>query len=136
MSFLRFAIPLLVLAAAYLLWIGSFAPGGAFQGGALLGGAMVLAMLGNLGRRYMLRVRLLRMLTALGPLVFTIASAIAAARTGGILQYPADSAGNWILTIETAAFVSIALILGLLYYGGMPPERTEDISGGGESDHD
>ena len=31
-------LPVLVLSAGYLLWIGVFAPGGAFQGGALLGG--------------------------------------------------------------------------------------------------
>ncbi len=69
-SLLRVALPVLTLAAGYLLWIGAFAPGGAFQGGAMLGGALVLALLGGRGRRVLKRERLLRAGLVLGVLVF------------------------------------------------------------------
>ena len=44
--------------------------------------------------------------------------------TGGLLQYPAGSAGIWILAIESAAMISIGLTLGLMFLGGRP-EREE-----------
>ena len=41
----RLLVPVLVLVAAYFLWIGAHAPGGAFQAGAVLGAAGVLWIL-------------------------------------------------------------------------------------------
>ena len=48
------------------------------------------------------------------------AAAATAALTGGLLRYPAGSAGLWILGIETAALLSIGLTLGALYLAGRP----------------
>jgi multisubunit Na+/H+ antiporter MnhB subunit len=123
LSLLRVLLPVLVLAAGYLLWIGAFAPGGAFQGGALLGGALVLVMLGGLGRRLRQRERLLRFGLALGVLVFAGVCAVTKWLTGGLLQFPAGSGGTWIMVIESAALISIGLALGLLYLGGRPEEE-------------
>ena len=47
-SFIRLVVPLMILLAGYLLWIGAFAPGGAFQGGAVLAAALVLLHLGGI----------------------------------------------------------------------------------------
>ena len=41
----RILVPLAVLVAGYLLWLGTFAPGGAFQSGVVLGAAGVLLWL-------------------------------------------------------------------------------------------
>jgi multisubunit Na+/H+ antiporter MnhB subunit len=42
--FARLLLPLMVIAAAYIFWLGADNPGGAFQGGAILGGMGVLWM--------------------------------------------------------------------------------------------
>ena len=120
MSLLRVVLPMLVLAAGYLLWIGAFAPGGAFQGGALLGGAIVLVMLGGLARRVLAFDRLLRAGLVLGVIVFAAVCAVTMLLTGGLLEFPAGTGGTWIMVIESAALVSIGLTLGLLYLGGRP----------------
>jgi multisubunit Na+/H+ antiporter MnhB subunit len=119
-SLLRLLLPVLALAAGHLLWIGAFAPGGAFQGGALLGGALVLVMLGGLGRGVLNGGGLLRAGLAAGVLVFVTVCAVTMLLTGELLEYPAGSAGAWIMVIEVAAVVSIGLTLGLLYLGGRP----------------
>lgn len=126
MSLLRVVLPALVLTAGYLLWIGAFAPGGAFQGGALLGGAIVLVMLGGLARRILPAGRLLRAGLVLGVLVFASVCAGAMLQTGGLLQYPPGTGGVWIMIIESAALISIGLTLGLLYLGGRPVDRRLD----------
>ncbi|MBK9137159.1 MAG: DUF4040 domain-containing protein [Verrucomicrobia bacterium] len=123
LSLLRWVLPLLAVGAGYLLWIGASAPGGAFQGGALLAGALVLALLSGLGRRLLRRGRLVRTGLTIGVLVFGVAGAVALGWTGGLLQYPTGQAGAWILVIEAAALVSIGLTLGLLYLGGRPGEK-------------
>ena len=119
-SLLRLLFPVLLLAAGHLLWVGAFAPGGAFQAGALLGGVVVLAMLGGLARREFHRAGWLRAGLVVGVLVFAAAGFAAMGLTGGMLEYPAGSGGMWIMVIETAAMISIGLTLGLLYLGGRP----------------
>lgn len=122
---LRLLLPVLVLAAGHLLWVGAFAPGGAFQAGALLGGAAVLALVGGLGGRALAFDRRLRAGLVLGCAVFAAVAALTMALTGGLLQYPPGSGGTWILIIESAALVSIGLTLGLLYFGGRPDEEED-----------
>lgn len=117
-ALLRLLLPVLVLASAYVLWLGAFAPGGAFQGGALLGGALVLLMLGGIGRRTLRREGWVRAGLLAGVVVFGLAALAGLLLTGGLLQYPAGQAGLWITIIEAAAMISIGLTLGLLYLGG------------------
>ena len=116
-SLLRLLIPLATLIAAYLLWAGSHAPGGAFQAGA------VLAALGMLGR---LTNTLYPSETAPWPLRYGIALGLAVFCTvawatlltgSPLLTYPTGWAGGLILTVESALTVSIALILTLLFSG-------------------
>lgn len=135
MSLLRVLLPVLVLAAGCLLWIGAFAPGGAFQGGALMGGALVLTMLGGLAQRFMQRGRWLRWGLVLGVLVFASVCAVTLLLTGGLLQYPTDSGGAWIMVIESAALISIGLTLGMLYLGGRPAGDQADSAESDRSDH-
>jgi len=114
-------IPLLIVAGSYLLWVGAHAPGGAFQAGALLAAAAVLADLG--GRR---EFRLpgqtwLRLLAVAGCVVFTLVGLAALIGSGVLLQLPPDWAGSLILLIELFATASIASALFLVYLGGHPP---------------
>lgn len=119
-ALLRFLLPLLFLVAGYLLWIGAFAPGGAFQGGALLGGAIVLMLLGGLITRAAVLRTLIRIGLAAGLAVFMavgLGSMIPGAR---LLEYPSGYAGTLILLIESAALVSIGFTLAALFFGGRP----------------
>lgn len=128
-ALLRFVLPLLVVAAGYLLWLGSSAPGGAFQGGALIGGAIVLMLLTGLvrvsaGRRSgWLGVGLW-----VGLVVFSAVGLTVAFTGRRFLEYPTNHAGSLILLIETAAMISIGLTLGCLFLGGRPGSSPEEPS--------
>lgn len=116
------SIPLLIVTGIYLLWAGSHAPGGAFQAGALLAAAGVLARLtdrlpGLLPPRAALRAALM-----LGFGVFLLAAALGPAAGRAFLAYPPGLAGPLILLIESALAVSIALILVSLFLGAPAPE--------------
>ncbi len=122
-ALVRTVVPALVICAAYLLWKGAFAPGGAFQGGALLGGACVLLLATGrtpptLTSEY--NKALLRAGLAAGTSVFLGVALFVMAQSGGLLEYPTGEAKVWILIIESAATVSIGLTLGALYIGGRP----------------
>jgi multisubunit Na+/H+ antiporter MnhB subunit len=120
LSFIRIALPLMILIAGYLLWIGSFAPGGAFQGGAVLAGALVLLRLANVGRASGPREGWLRLGLVLGLSVFIAVAVGVMAGGGTLLEYPRAHAGNLILLIESAALISISLTLAALFVGGRP----------------
>lgn len=128
-SLLRLLLPVLMLAGGYLLWIGAFAPGGAFQGGALLGGGLVLAMLGGLARRRLSCEACVRLGLVLGVVVFAGVGAITLGASGGLLHYPPGTGGTWIMVIEAAALVSIGLTLGMLYLGGRPAGEADRGAG-------
>ena len=114
--------PLLILAAGYVLWIGSSRPGGAFQAGALLGGAGVLLML--TGQSVMIAKPFwIRLVASLGLLVFITVGA-SLTHSGNFLQYPVEWAGALILLIETAATVSIGAMLAALFLGYKPVNKT------------
>ena len=111
--------PILILTAGYILWIGSSRPGGAFQAGALLGGAAVMLILS--GYTLTMKPFWLRLIVSLALLVF-IATGAALTVQGAFLQYPSEWAGTLILIIETAATVSIGAILALLFLGHRPQD--------------
>jgi multisubunit Na+/H+ antiporter MnhB subunit len=113
-TLLRINLPLLTMIAGYLLWIGASEPGGAFQAGAVLTGIGVLMRLNGLLK---LSQSLLRWMAIAGLLVFVLVALAMLGLTGGFLQYPISSAGTWILVIETAATVSIGVILTALFIG-------------------
>lgn len=110
----RVAVPLMILAGVYLLWAGAFRPGGAFQGGAVLGAAAVLLHLAGLAPAWDAPARRLRSGLAAGFLVF-LAVAGGLLASGALLQYPPAWAGALILLIEASLTVSLALILAGLF---------------------
>ncbi len=111
---LRWLVPLALLVGGYLLWTGAFAPGGAFQAGAVIAGAGVAIIL---ARRDKLPWHSLsaRLALSVGLWIFIVVAAINGVITGTTLQYPAAFAGSLILFVEVAATISIATVLLLLF---------------------
>lgn len=114
-------IPLAPLFCAYLLWAGASRPGGAFQAGALLAAAAVLYNIScrrpelRLPRRAPLRPGII---IGLGVFIATSFAVMGDGRA--FMEYPAGLAGGLMLLVETAATLSIALILAGLFVGGRP----------------
>ena len=116
-------VPLMLLTAGYLLWTGAHAPGGAFQGGAVLAAAGVLMFLSGRSLPASLEGWPLRLTILLGLVVFTAVAALLAWQQGTLLGYPPTAAGELILLIETAAAISIGATLAALFLGGRPGDR-------------
>lgn len=110
--------PLLILVAGYLLWVGAYAPGGAFQAGAILGAAGVLLRLTSTDRIQMPSTALSNLLLVIGVGVFIAVGGAMQLLEGVFLQYPIASAGSWILLIEAAATFAIAMTLVIAFAGG------------------
>jgi multisubunit Na+/H+ antiporter MnhB subunit len=115
-------VPGLILMAAYLLWVGAHAPGGAFQAGAILAAAGVILRLAGkrdiglpLGSTLYLNIILL-----IGVGLFLLVGLSMLVLGRPFLDYPPAMAGTLILLIETAAMISIATTLILAFLGGRP----------------
>ncbi|HSJ06489.1 MAG TPA: MnhB domain-containing protein, partial [Longimicrobiales bacterium] len=104
-------VPLAVIAAIYLTWLGSHGPGGAFQAGALLAGAGVLLLAAGFARPYRSNSAGMRLFASAGLLTFAGAALYTAVASGAMLRYPAGAGYWWILGIEAVLTVSIAAIL-------------------------
>ena len=116
LTLVRGVMPLAILIAGYLTWIGDWAPGGAFQGGARLGaGGILLALVGR-PLPDVFPHWLLRLVLVAGLLVFLGLGALPLGLELLFLQYPPAIAGGFILAIEAAAAISIGLALALLVY--------------------
>jgi len=124
-AFVRFVMPIMVIVAAYLLWLGADAPGGAFQGGAVLGGLGIIGVAAAVWQPARGLRHLVRPLLAVGLLAFVLVATLMLSLEGGLLQYPQAQAKDWILLIESAATVSIGFTLAALFIGGMPDLNAE-----------
>lgn len=122
LGYTRLIAPLIVLVAAYVLWLGTHAPGGAFQAGALVAAAGILLVLTGLGVLGRLPGSALRALLALG---FALFSALAAATlaAGSLLAYRGEAAAALILFLEAAVVLSVALALAAVFVGARPGPR-------------
>jgi multisubunit Na+/H+ antiporter MnhB subunit len=120
----RLLAPLLILVAAYLLWAGAHAPGGAFQAGAVLAAAGVLMLLAGRRLPASLASLPLRLILVAGPATFLLLAVITLVLEGRLLQFPPQWAGSLILIIETTATISIAATL-IALFRGTPPDKEE-----------
>ncbi|MEY6433764.1 MnhB domain-containing protein [Thioalkalicoccus limnaeus] len=111
-------VPLLILAAGYLLWVGGHAPGGAFQAGALLAAAGVVLRLSGQADAGLPRGVWLRALAVAGLAAFVLVGLGLLVIGQGFLTYPLAHAKWLILSIETAATLAIGATLAAAYVGG------------------
>ncbi len=116
----RLLVPLLILVAGYLLWVGAHAPGGAFQAGSVLGAAGVLLLLAGwrLGARFAGLPLRISLVVGLG--VFVVVAVVSILVGGRLLEYPPPFAAVLILLIEAAATLSIGITLAALFLGARP----------------
>ena len=116
----RWLVPVLILTAGYLLWVGAHAPGGAFQAGATLAAAGVVLRLAGRNNIGLPQGRTLHMLMAAGVGVFLMVGVSLLVLGRPFLGYPPAWAGGLILLIESAAMLAIAATLVLAFLGGRP----------------
>ena len=119
----RLLVPVLILVAAYLLWSGADAPGGAFQAGSVLGAAGVLLMLAGWRLPSHLARLPLRLALVAGLGVFVAIALLPLFYEGQLLEYPLAQAGVLILIIETVAAISIGVTLAMLFLGAQPDQQ-------------
>lgn len=119
--FVRGIVPIALLVAGYLLWLGKFAAGGAFQAGVVAGAAGVLLWLAGYRSVAGMRPFLLKLAVMAGVAGFALAAVATIATGKEMLRYPAEHAGNIILAIEFLATVSIGTTVTALIIGLQPP---------------
>jgi multisubunit Na+/H+ antiporter MnhB subunit len=116
-ALVRQLVPVMVLVAAYLLWVGASAPGGAFQAGAILAGSGVLLLLSGMPFPRAARALPPDPLVVLGFALFLGVGVALALAGGRFLELPPERAGGLILLVEVAATISIATVLVALFAG-------------------
>jgi zinc protease len=131
---LAWLLPLILMAAGFLLWAGAYQPGGAFQAGAVLAAAGVLVRLAGLRAAWMDRPVILRPGLALGLLTFLGVGSLSMLDGVPFLTYPPARAGTLIFLIELALTLSIALTLTSLFrlappYSDAPGGHSHNGSG-------
>ena len=119
-TFVRLVLPLMIIVGGYLLWLGADLPGGAFQGGAVLGGLGVLWVAAAVWLPPAWFRRLLRPALVVGLLAFLLVAVAVMFPSGLLLAYRPEQAKNLILLVESAAVISIGVTLTLLFIGGIP----------------
>ncbi|WP_409329356.1 hydrogenase subunit MbhD domain-containing protein [Trujillonella humicola] len=118
----RVLVPVGVVVAGWLVFVGSYEPGGAFQGGTVLAGILVLLWLS--GRRpAVLRGAVLRWGLAIGTVLFLGVGIATLVLGGGLLDY-GPAATGLIIAIEVAIAGSVGVTLAALYLAEEPvPDR-------------
>lgn len=117
----RTLTPVMIMVGGYLLWVGADAPGGAFQGGAVLAGSWVLLLLSGQLEPTWFAERTLRVIIVFGFAVFLMVTTATMLSEGHLLHYPHAWAKELLLVIESALLLSIAAILVSLFTGRPVP---------------
>lgn len=113
----RLLFPLLVLVAGYLLWLGKYDAGGAFQAGVVLGSGVVLLWLSGQSSLAEIKGWVLRLSLVLGFMCFTGVALISVLSGRSLLYFSPGQAGLIILLLEATATISIAVIVAALLLG-------------------
>lgn len=121
-GFARLTLPAIVVVGTYLLWKGAEAPGGAFQGGAVLAAVGLLLLLSRLYVPRPSHRGLARWTFVLGTGVFAGVALLVASGGRVAFEYPPAHAKTLILLIEGLVTISIAVTLAALFHGREPVE--------------
>ena len=119
-GFARLTLPAAALVGVYLLWAGAEAPGGAFQGGAMLAAIGLMMLLTGLYRPHPDHRRAARLLFVLGTVAFAATALLVAGGGRASFEYPQGHAKTLILLIEGLVTISIAVTLTALFHGREP----------------
>jgi len=122
-ALLRWFVPLMLVLAAYLVWVGAHRSGGAFQAGAVIAGAGVLMRLAGAPLALLAAGPVLPVGLVVGLAVFLGAALLGAVTSGTLLAYPEPLAGAIILVVEIVLTLSIATVLLELFVSGPPSGR-------------
>ncbi len=126
----RLVAPLMILVAAYMVWVGAHAPGGEFQGGAVLAAAGVLLLLVDIPLFSHLSPWAVRLLPSLGFAVF-LGIAVGVMVVGGrLLQYPSGWGKSLLVLIEVTSTLSIGFTLAALFAASPPRALSQQRSQG------
>lgn len=120
---LTWLLPLMLLVAAYLLWIGSTRSGGAFQAAAVLAALLVLMRLSGLRPPGQDSLLMLRAGLVCGPLLFLLLGSFNLMSGGAFLAWPEGWGGVFILLIEAGLTFSLALLLFSLFEASPAPHQ-------------
>ena len=104
--------------------IGAYAPGGAFQGGAVLAAVGLLLLLSRLYRPRPGHRPVARLGFVLGTATFAAVALLVAGGGRMPFEYPAEHAKTLILLIEGVVTLSIAVTLAALFHGREPEAIT------------
>jgi multisubunit Na+/H+ antiporter MnhB subunit len=126
-SVVRLLVPVSIVVAGYMLWLGTFTAGGAFQAGVVLAGAGILLWLTGHRSLQDAPLWLWGVLVLSGFGVFLAMAAGSLAWADQALAYPEAHLHALVQIIEVAAAVSIGTSLAALFVG-LHPSR-EDVGG-------
>jgi len=121
---LRVLLPLLPIVAVYLLWLGSFSAGGAFQAGIIVAAGIVLLWLTGRHSFETLPSWLWKLLLIGGLVIFMLTGALVMPGGRAFLDYPDGWASPLILLLEFVAAISIGAALGAIFLGLHPPGQS------------
>ncbi|NYS26102.1 DUF4040 domain-containing protein [Rhodobacteraceae bacterium 2376] len=119
-GFARLVLPAIVVIGTYLLWVGAEAPGGAFQGGAVLAAVGLLLLLSRLYVPRPAHRGVARLGFVLGTGAFAAVALLVAGGGRVAFEYPLEHAKTLILLIEGVVTISIAITLAALFHGREP----------------
>lgn len=123
----RLLVPVSIVVAGYMLWLGTFTAGGAFQAGVVLGGSGILLWLTGHRSLEAAPLWLWGVLVLSGFGVFLATAAAGILWGDWALQYPERYLHSLVQIIEVAAAVAIGASLAALFVG-LHPSR-EEIQG-------
>lgn len=117
LAMVRVQVPLMAMLAAYLLWSGVEAPGGAFQAGVVLGASGVLGALAGVSLPWRLGVAPWRLALAGGLAAFWGLGTGLVVLGRRLLEFPPAWAGSLLFLTEAALALSVAATMVALFLG-------------------
>ncbi|MCC5978520.1 MAG: DUF4040 domain-containing protein [Salinarimonas sp.] len=119
-GFARLILPAAVIVGVYLLWVGAIAPGGAFQGGAVLAAIGLILLITRAYTPLPAHRGAARIAFVIGTALFAAVALFVAQGGRATFEYPAAYAKSLILIIEAVVTISIAATLAALFHGREP----------------
>lgn len=119
-------LPVVVLAGVFVLALGTFTSGGAFQAGALVAAGAFLLYLAGAPLARLLSGRSAGLLMITGAAAFLVAALAGVALGLRALELAPDHAAGAIVAVETAVTISIVVTLTVLLIAAPPDEPTRD----------